>query len=71
MPGAGPGHIKSRYGAKRVIFYFFQPRSKTGAGKKFFSPSLGPGHVKSRCRANGSFSIIFSPGPKLGQDRGT
>ena len=26
--GAGTGNIKSRYGAKRVIFYFFQPRSK-------------------------------------------
>ena len=58
----GLGHIKSRYGAKWVIFYFFQPRSKTEAG---------PGHVKSRYGANGLFSIIFSPGSKLGQDRGT
>ena len=60
--GARPGHIRSRYWAKRVIVYFFQSRSKTGAG---------PGHVKSSYGANGLFSIIFSPGPKLGQDRGT
>ena len=54
--GAGPGHIKSRYGAKQVIFYFF-------------SPGPRPGHVKSRYGANGLFSIIFSPGPRPGQDR--
>ena len=35
--GAGPGHTKSRYGAKRVIFYFFKPWSKT---------KVGPGHLK-------------------------
>ena len=35
--GAGPRHIKSRYGAKQVIFYFFRPvqdRGRTGACKK-------------------------------------
>ena len=67
-----------------VVFYYFLPRSKTGARRKqvrsecvifyyFQSRSIneaGPGHVKSRCKVNGSFSIIFSPGPKLGQDLG-
>ena len=43
--------MKSRYGAKRVIFYYFQPRSKAGAGP----------HVKSRCRANGSFLLFSAP----------
>ena len=58
---AGPGHIKSRYEANRVIFYFSAPAKTAG----------GLGRVKSMYGANGSFSIIFSPGPKLGQDRGT
>ena len=55
---AGPGHVKSRYGAN-------------GLFSIVFSPGPRPGHVKSRCRANGSFSIIFRPSPKLGQDLGT
>ena len=75
-PGPRPGHIKSSFGAKRVIFCFFslcpRPRhikSRYGANGLFsiiFSLSPRPGHIKSRCRANGSFSVIFSPGPKLG-----
>ena len=47
---------ESRYEAKRVIFYFFQPRSKTGAE---------PGHVKSKYGENGLSSIIFCPSPRL------
>ena len=64
--GAGPGHMKSRYGAKRVIFNFFSPgprpghvKSGYGANGLFLSFSAlvqyraGPGHVKNRRGANG------------------
>ena len=49
---AGPGHIKSRYRAKRVIFYYFQPRSKTGAG---------PGHLKVGTGQMGDFLLSSAP----------
>ena len=49
--GAGTGNIKSRYGAKRVIFYFFFSPGRRYRGNGLFSiifsPGPRPGHVKS------------------------
>ena len=54
MPSPRPGHIKSKYGAKQVIFCLF------------FSPGPRSRHIKSWHGANGLFAIIFSPGPRPG-----
>ena len=82
--GAGPGHIKSRYGAKWVVFFLAavhdQSRTRDGAHKKLvrakwaifyhFLPSLGPGHVKSAGQM-GHFLLLSALVQNWGRAGGT